>query len=1028
MIDFYYSEALKELINNLDDEWEKSILEKIPFPIAYIIEKVKKEEYEWEFLLKEPLHIILKYFAILGMSDYFQNSKEPNYEINDELKLFQRNMHEGDWIRIARACAQRKGNTSIPQLAEIYKEIEESKFTVRFSVSRFSIDTNHQGLLSTLLTARNKLFAHGPSLTKEEKMQATPHIIKIIRAILYLGLPLLEKELIQVFPIGGREKYITLLGIKNFQEYKGILPEKGVTCFLSSEDKPILKIFPFVFSDLVKKGQVPSLLDEQAEVYVINSVSRSSGAKFIGINGARHDGGKAGQIVIQKFNEKRVWDTKQDIDIDNVLNYILQKTKNQIQDIEINSLYLPESYVEMDAVSYIFEDFLKDKDSRAIFITGKSGCGKSAAIFHLTNKLIKERKIVILLRAIELPTSVIKGKQFENWLTANIGYYRKFADILKYVSSKDLAQVVIIVDGLNEFTEKGDRDASLLFRALNNFLIFHSEFSCLKMIFTARADMLDIFFPGKKLPEEVEENLYYKSGGKDYFEIGPMTKEQAEKLLSRYGIEENKIQKILDILDDKLFPHLLIKMANIPNLGEENKIVKDKITEIYLENNLKQDKQLKKSVQEITRLMLKLKTLRLDEENIKKNNPKLLDTLLKDNHRLLTKMINLKIVQQINYENEEGKESWALTMTHETIFEVLDKWEKQRSLFYSIISNLSLFILFVIFTFFSKIWIGKIFNSTILELESNIQSEISAINKSDAEYEARQNNLKKLNQAIKKDFNLKNLTLQEYFSKLLIWKVFIPIILISFIFDLLLYWNKIKDRRPANIRFYSNAFSNMMFRKITPPVILMCIISIILTLMILLSFDNIHKPFRIARIILPLIVCIIILIISIPFITIYKVNWAKNGSPLLKKIIFASERIKGARKGFFISALMTTLVIFYFTYFISSFSLINLYSPPKKESNNSQMELENLYNKIDLKLLLKYAPKTSKMSFDRVKIYIENKYNISIFLSNKDFAEFKEERHKIFIFLMIFTALFLIYTYLSYVGITQWGAKKYYKK
>jgi len=247
MLEVQFTPELETLISELDDAWESEIIETLPFPIAYTLERVRQENYAWDFLLKDMLEVLLKYVAHISLAEYLYESDEPDFDVNECLKNFARPMSLGHWYKIIKSCADRGRNRKITGLSEAFRHIEQGEFRARLLDPGRNLKTDRQGLLSSLITARNKLYGHGSSLTKNEKDLAAPVIIGLLRAVLSLLSPLWGYDLVHVFEGKAGSHAIRLRGLNDFPEI-GIPDHPGTErLFLYSGDRPVLRIFPIIF-------------------------------------------------------------------------------------------------------------------------------------------------------------------------------------------------------------------------------------------------------------------------------------------------------------------------------------------------------------------------------------------------------------------------------------------------------------------------------------------------------------------------------------------------------------------------------------------------------------------------------------------------------------------------------------------------------------------------------------------------------------------------------------------------------------
>ena len=85
MVRLTTSGEMDELTRRLDDAWELSVVAQLPFPLAFALNRIRQEEVAWEFLFKDGLHVLLKYLAHLGISEYLAEGDVPDFDVNDEL-------------------------------------------------------------------------------------------------------------------------------------------------------------------------------------------------------------------------------------------------------------------------------------------------------------------------------------------------------------------------------------------------------------------------------------------------------------------------------------------------------------------------------------------------------------------------------------------------------------------------------------------------------------------------------------------------------------------------------------------------------------------------------------------------------------------------------------------------------------------------------------------------------------------------------------------------------------------------------
>jgi hypothetical protein len=245
---------------------------------------------------------------------------------------------------------------------------------------------------------------------------------------------------------------------------------------------------------------------------------------------------------------------------------------------------------------------------------------------------------------------------------------------LNYIKTSGSGKLVVVLDGINEFTAIG-RDASKLFNNINHFLAAYQSFDELKIIITFRSDTLNFFLPGGKLPVDAIEELFYRQGTLDYYEIGKIAPEDGLKLLEVLKVPSDKAKSIMDSLKENLrTPQVLYKIASGAIAPEDLKGMDSlKITGRFLEKRLGRDKELRKICYDLVDVMGKAKDMNLTEEQLSTKAPKLLAKLKANNNHFLNVLSDLEIIQQIKLEDQAGNPSSAILLAHDTIFEALSK-------------------------------------------------------------------------------------------------------------------------------------------------------------------------------------------------------------------------------------------------------------------------------------------------------------------------------------------------------------------
>jgi hypothetical protein len=670
MIEITCSPRLESLSASLDDAWESEMVEKLPFPIAFHLEHLRRENYPWDFLLKDMLHILLKYLAIVATSDYLHSRNEPDFDINEQLQNLRINMSEGHWLRLLRTCSASGNGLMTGELKEIFNTVEKGPCYAKITWPETSIKSDNAGILSTLVTIRNKLLGHGKSPSEQDKQILKPQILGLLRAALYLYEPVWKYDLVYVFERQKNPQAFVLRGTKDFvlSEVPGeSFPSK---CFLAQQDKVAVSLFPLVLSDKPKLASQITLINLQSEQYILEHIDTHFKPEYVGVSGASYK--SEGSELNHLLENKRVWTKRQDIELEEILDKLREKTLENLEDIEYNNIYKTGSYYHRKEPEAFLHAFIEDQKSRALIVSGVSGCGKTTSIMHFVHSLIDAGKNVLLTRAIELPERVQKPKELEKWILEYLGYKGTFAEILEYARTSSAGKLIIIIDGLNEFTAIG-RDASKIFNNINHFLADYQQSDVLKVIISFRSDTLAYFLPGGRLPVDAVEEVYFRPGERDYYEIGTLSTAEGLELLGILKVPAEKARGIMNSLQDQLrTPQVIYKIASGAISPEDLKGMDSlKITGRFLEKRLGRDKELKKLCMDLVGVMGKAKDMNLTEEQLAGKSPKLLTKLKANNNYYLNVLSDLEIIQQIKTEDKAGNLSSAILMAHDTIFEAL---------------------------------------------------------------------------------------------------------------------------------------------------------------------------------------------------------------------------------------------------------------------------------------------------------------------------------------------------------------------
>ncbi len=701
---------------SLDDAWESSLVERLPFPLAFHLKCLRRDDYPWDFLLKDTLHMVLKYLAVVAAADYLQSHGEPDYDINEQLQNFRINMSEGHWLRLLRTCCASDGTRIIGEMNELFEVTEKGDFQARISWPETNLRSHNAGILSLLVMIRNKMLGHGKSPSEEDKLLVKPRIVGLHRVVWHLFEPIWKYDLVYHFDRKPDAGPYVLRGTSGFP--KPDLPVQAPLskCFLWCGDRS-LNLYPLFLSDKPRIASQITLIDLDSEQYILEHIDSRFKPEYVGVGGAVYKPGHPDDRLQAMLEKKRVWSKRQDVELEEVLGKLRRKTTEALEDIENNNIYKPGSYFHRKGPEEQFSAFVDDRDSRALIVSGSSGCGKTTSVVHFIRTLLSAGKHVMLIRALELPERIQKPKEFARWITEYVGYGGDFADILQYLDSTGTDKLILVVDGLNEFTARG-RDASRLFSNINHFLADHRHSGTLKMLITFRSDSLSFFLPGNRLPVDVIEEAYYRPGGKDFYEIGTLSEQEGLKMLKTLKIATGEATEIIAMLAPSLrTPLVLYKIAGgaiAP--GDLKGMASWTITTRFLGRRLGRDKELRKLCTELMAAMGKSRDMNLTEEQLEKNNPRLLSKLKAGNNRLLNVLSDLEIIQQIRTEDKSGNPTSAILLAHDTIFEGLEKAAKrvaQRRILYLLPVMVPIFVLYF----------GWFFSSLMKDTRQGLQPE-----------------------------------------------------------------------------------------------------------------------------------------------------------------------------------------------------------------------------------------------------------------------------------------------------------------
>lgn len=698
-----------------DDAWEAAAIPRLPFPIAFVLARVRQEATPWDILVKDTLSILLRYVALLGVSEYLSDPSEPDFDVNDELKNISRVMSEGQWLRLARSCAARKtAERPFPELAAAILRIETDRsMAVGAKFERYGLNTDRQGLFSILITIRNKLFAHGVTLDAEEKAQVSSQVRRLVRAVIYELEPVWEYRL--CVPVGGQESrhYLELHGTQDFREVArpdGVRPGDA---FVNLPNGRIVALHPCTLVERVKTARYGALLDQSAELYLLNYLERAKVPVYTGLSGGCPRRPDLSDDVQAIFDRKRVWMSRQDIELEQVLQYTVRRTRESLEYFEWNNLYNPDRYIERPSLQPALSAFLDDETSRVLFITGGTGSGKTATTIHWIRRMIEDGVPVRMLRAVELPPEdTATPLRMARFLSALHGYGGPFEEILHHAASSPSGRFVLVIDGLNEFLAKG-RDLDTLWRTLNALVEQYAHIAAFKMVLTTRTESDDpaAFFPRGEPPVFAQADAFFRVEGRPWFTIPPLSTEEIAALLERYGFDSavarrsaEKHQRVLSNAN------LAARYAEgVLGGADIRRMDRNGITVAFAYGCLSRDRTLRNALDGLTAILGKNRQFEMPLDAIATADPKLAEMLNANNHRILNRLRELGLVCIERTHDEEGLPATTLSLGNDTLFEVLRaRRERKISVFnlarlWGTIATFILIVMLVISTGVKKI-------------------------------------------------------------------------------------------------------------------------------------------------------------------------------------------------------------------------------------------------------------------------------------------------------------------------------------
>lgn len=714
-------DELERVIESLDSAWEEKLIDRAPFLIAYSLNRLKKENYDWTFLLRDTLNAILRYLALISVNEYLQASMEPDYELNEEIKTkITRPVSEGTWFDLYKKCLLKvDAQLKIPELLESYDVLEGNKdFEVRIDYPRYEKKVGKLGLLQSLIFLRNR-DAHGPFLEKNEMHNALLKVLGILRANLFLLEPVLKYEYCQKIKEKDQDYYL-LQGIKNFEiiEYDAGLSVKTQNFLRNPETKSIsLILFPFVLAEK-EKGSLGNL----GELYLLNYLTKSS-PEYEGLALGIRSKKEYLRHVLSHFKLKRVFEKKKDVELESLEEFALQKGKQKLEFLKDKNLYDPEHFVQRKDFEENLSLFL-DSDKNIFLVFGKSGCGKTSALCHFTKGQIEDEQVALFLRCETLAPILANPLKLEEYLLSEFGYEGKLDELLNYLEKKK-KRFILIFDGINEFSWTSERiDSSHLFLTINQLITKLNILSPLKIVISSRIEnKREMFKEDEHFYSFIPEDKYFldTETGKYFYILNEFSEKELTKAMDVFSFEEDEAEMIKADKKGTLKNPFLFKLfsENIASGKKIKKVSENRIIGANIKKKLKDKKKLVPLLDQLIKTMDRLKDMNPSLERLREKKPRLYKRLTWDKWRALNQLEDIEMTKIQDVYGEKGIASKVISYNHDKIFKFMKRRQNKQQF-----RNLLMFILTILFLFLSVNFIVEV---PIKKEKSKVESLISEL-------------------------------------------------------------------------------------------------------------------------------------------------------------------------------------------------------------------------------------------------------------------------------------------------------------
>jgi hypothetical protein len=721
MLSIEFSDGLIKIQKELDEQWLDNLIREMPFPIAYPLHRVKEEGYPWHQVLKDLLHAVLHYMALLAVSEYVASGEEPDFDINEVIQeRIGRSISEGHWLSFIRIWVKKRGSKAkLPLLNKIYHTLEEDN-NVKLTDDEYNVKTGGLGLLSAWIKLRN-MFVHGPELSEKSKKEKMSEILKLVKSVLYLLQPLSQYHYCQHIKGKTFAGFFDLTGVENFKELKFTeqLGKHQALLIIAEKENQYLPLFPLYIAYKGKKG----IIKEDSEVYLINTIEKQKPSQYMSPAGSFASPKELKEHVIDYFNQKRMYEKRQDIELAEVYIKGSEKSRWIVEELTAQGLYIPDKYVEREEFERDINVFLSS-GKKAVIISGESGSGKTSSLIHWAGNMLQNNELAFMIRCEGLPAAALNPDKLERTLSEELGYAGNLEEIIDWFDKKN-KRFCLIFEGMNEFVGPG-KDLGRFFESINTLLSRYKDKKCLKILISTTSETVPYFLNEQKvLPGSMaeEKELYFHGEEGDIYGFRKFNQEELKVVAKNYdvpywAVEEVRKNKKIDLLNPRQFRIFaeLFKTRTEEEIVEfkeketHQKIINEmlkysgyKLADKHINRVLRKDKKLLTILEEMARLIDKQKDLSPTWSQFEEKNPKLALMLKENNWENLVKLKELQLIKEERISGSESIGDWKLSFRHDKVYDFLTKKNKKKSIILKMKPFVFLFLIFSIFLSFITI-------------------------------------------------------------------------------------------------------------------------------------------------------------------------------------------------------------------------------------------------------------------------------------------------------------------------------------